>query len=1195
MRRKRFDWYKLTKFGIRKLTIGVVSIAIGGVIVGPLVGNVYATDAIVSNVSAESDGTLTENVPNDEVGNNGHIGNSVPNTNITSQNTNFRASTETSATNLVDIEGWTIVNSDGSPGQAYLVKAGEDGMVDNINHYNEYNLPWTTGFMNAVNDIGHYVKLNPGQKMSQIVNVQSGQYIAVDGFATFNPTMGSNPNYRQRVTVKMYDADTGKEIPSITEPMPNTGAYWGAFTARNNVPEGTSRVKVELAVLPTSDRSTFFSAVDISGGPKVELTKQIRDLEQNQDLKRENDAMYQAQGKVLRTGDIATVELTAENKGQTVATGISLKDRIPAGLEIVPDSLEIYNGNGEKVTVPSNYYTVSNGEIVINDLAAVYKIRWRDNKHGLTALGLYEGPLGGTPALSKIYNKVTVKYKVKSVVTKDTLPTSEELVYTQPEISYYPMWGENTAILKNSDYGNLSKLAVATNTIPEVAVTDKAIKYIDASIGETQFLTELNKLSAQNNATATDFEDSIDDPERPGIYRTGTTVEVVNIEDPDNVIMTSKNLPDKNNEIEDFVQTLPKGTYTLKYKALDADGNYSNSLDTTLVVVDKTELKEVIAHNPKLDDKTEDSVNNYQEKLEEAKRIENDPTATQDQIDKATADLKRAEDELVKKPDTELYDPKVPADKVPVEDLTNLTDEEKETVKDKVTEANPDLPENTEISVGDNGEVTVTYPDGTTDTIPGESLVREKTDAEKNDPKVPADKVPVEDLTNLTDEEKETVKDKVTEANPDLPENTEISVGDNGEVTVTYPDGTTDTIPGESLVREKTDAEKNEPKVPEKTPVNDKTNLTPEEQAEVKKKVEEANPDLPENTEITVGKDGAATITYPDGTTDTIPGESLVREKTDADKYEPQGQGQTVNVGEVPKAEQSLGNLKDLPEGTKVTYKEEVDTTTPGNKSGIVVVTYPDGSTEEVPVTIVVKDPTAGNQTDADKYDPLGKDQVVQTGQGVEVSNSITNMGDLPEGTTISWKAPIDTTTPGSKPGIVVVTYPDGSTEEVPVTIVVKDPTAGNQTDADKYDPLGKDQTVNVGEVPKAGQSIGNLKDLPEGTTISWKVPIDTSAAGEVAGTVVVTYPDGSTEEVAVKVIVKDPKAGNQMDMNNQAVKDSNVGNQTDMNNKKKVTNKSKETLPKTGEKVNTGIVALGIGLLTSTFFLFVKRNRHTK
>ncbi|MBC3640886.1 hypothetical protein H8J56_27410, partial [Klebsiella sp. Kps] len=85
-------------------------------------------------------------------------------------------------------------------------------------------------------------------------------------------------------------------------------------------------------------------------------------------------------------------------------------------------------------------------------------------------------------------------------------------------------------------------------------------------------------------------------------------------------------------------------------------------------------------------------------------------------------------------------------------------------------------------------------------------------------------------------------------------------------------------------------------------------------------------------------------------------------------------------------------------------------------------------------------------------------------------------------------------------------TYPDGSKDEVPVTVKVVDP----RTDAEKNNPTPQEQSVNVGEKPDPKKSIGNVDDLPKGSTVEYKTPVDTTTPGDKPTTVVVTYPDGS-------------------------------------------------------------------------------------
>ncbi|HEM5984573.1 TPA: hypothetical protein U2B44_000987, partial [Streptococcus suis] len=72
------------------------------------------------------------------------------------------------------------------------------------------------------------------------------------------------------------------------------------------------------------------------------------------------------------------------------------------------------------------------------------------------------------------------------------------------------------------------------------------------------------------------------------------------------------------------------------------------------------------------------------------------------------------------------------------------------------------------------------------------------------------------------------------------------------------------------------------PVAPAVTEVTDPSNLTDDEKAKVKEDVEKANPDLPTGTTVEVGNDGTVTITYPDGSTDTIPATDTVAKDSTA-------------------------------------------------------------------------------------------------------------------------------------------------------------------------------------------------------------------------------------------------------------------------------------------------------------------------
>ncbi|HEM6373031.1 TPA: LPXTG cell wall anchor domain-containing protein, partial [Streptococcus suis] len=461
--------------------------------------------------------------------------------------------------------------------------------------------------------------------------------------------------------------------------------------------------------------------------------------------------------------------------------------------------------------------------------------------------------------------------------------------------------------------------------------------------------------------------------------------------------------------------------------------------------------------------------------------------------------------------------------KTPVADTNNLTEDEKAKVKEEVEKSNPNLPSGTTITVGNDGTATITYPDGSTDTLTGTVTVigttpTPQTDAEKNDLTNPT-KTPVADTNNLTEDEKAKVKEEVEKSNPNLPSGTTVEVGNDGTVTITYPDGSVDTIPGTDTVATEppyepvpqTDAEKNGITNPTKTPVADTNNLTEDEKAKVKEEVEKSNPGLPSGTTIEVGNDGSVAITYPDGSIDIIPGADTVVPttpvpQTDAEKND------VTNPAKTP-----VADTNNLTEEEKAKVKEEVEKSNPGLPSGTtievsnggsVTITYPDGSIDIIPATDAVVPTTPTPQTDAEKNgitnpaktpvadtNNLTEDEKAKVKEEVEKSNP-----GLPSGTTIEV----------SNGGSVTITYPDGSIDIIPATDAVVPTTPTPQTDAEKNGianptktPVADTNNLTEDEKAKVKEEVEKSNPgLPTGTTI------------EVSngGSVTITYPDGSID-----------------------------------------------------------------------------------
>ena len=244
----------------------------------------------------------------------------------------------------------------------------------------------------------------------------------------------------------------------------------------------------------------------------------------------------------------------------------------------------------------------------------------------------------------------------------------------------------------------------------------------------------------------------------------------------------------------------------------------------------------------------------------------------------------------------------------------------------------------------------------------------------------------------------------------------------------------------------------------------------------------------------TKGKVGDDTLTAP-VTVTYGSGDNKREETVNVPVKVVKGYPQLVAVSEDKKQPSPEDNIDPsvYPDDATFEYKEEVDTTTPGDKKVTVVVKQGDKVLVEVPATVRVVD-SKPQFVVADPKKPQP-----------DVKSSITPE-EYPEGTTFEYKEPVDTTTAGEK-DVVVVAKLDGKTiVEVPAKVMVVDPKTQYVFEKDPSKDINPEKSIDP-------------EQYPEGTTFSYKEPVDTTTPGDKKVTVVAK--DGEDKLVEVPAVVK--------------------------------------------------------------------------
>ncbi|WP_438785481.1 Rib/alpha-like domain-containing protein [Enterococcus sp. DIV0421] len=497
--------------------------------------------------------------------------------------------------------------------------------------------------------------------------------------------------------------------------------------------------------------------------------------------------------------------------------------------------------------------------------------------------------------------------------------------------------------------------------------------------------------------------------------------------------------------------------------------------------------------------------------------------------------------------ETKQYTPKLPSEKLEVDNPDNLSQEEEAALIEAVRETNWGyLPDTVDYWIEPQEGLIVLYEDHSEDILLLNQLVTRKKEVPdlpeepissgiviEEIPSIPAENILVEEVYQG---DPVTLEDNIQ----GLPEGSAVEVVEaitsesagrfEAKVKVTFKNGSSRMVTVPVIVKERISAS-----VLEEIPSIPAENILAEEVYQGDPVALEDNiQGLPEGSAVEVVEaitsesagrfEAKVKVTFKNGSSRMVTVPVIVKERISASVLEeiPSIPAENILAEEVYQGDPVAleDNIQGLPEGSAVEVVEAITSESAGRFEAKVKVTFKNGSSRMVTVPVIVKERISASVLEEIPSIPAENILVEEVYQGDPVTLE-DNIQGLPEGSAVEVVEAITSESAGRFEAKVKVTFKNGSSRMVTVPVIVKE-----RISASVLEEIPSIPAENIlAEEVYQGDPVAledNIQGLPEGSAVEVVEAITSESAGRFEAKVKVTFKNGSSRMVTVPVIVKE-------------------------------------------------------------------------